>query len=215
MLYANLGVRGLTTRQVRDRQLERAVAMKPDLATVFTGTNDVIARHFDAAAVGADMEAMQRGLIGAGATVLTFTLPDLAPVMPLARLVTGRVHALNRALRTAALGSGAILVDIAQYPVASDRRMWNKDRIHANPFGHARIARALAHAIRLEGSDGSWALPLPEPEHWPWWKAWGAEVSWMTRHLLPWVVVGTLSRFMSPRRREPKRPELTPMIAPK
>lgn len=214
MLYANLGVRGLTTREVRDRQLERAVAMKPDLATLFSGTNDVLARRFDADAVGADMEYMQRALIGAGATVLTFTLPDLAPVMPLARLVRSRVHALSRATRVAALASGAILVDIAQYPVATDRRMWSEDRIHANAFGHARIARALAHALRLEGSDGSWALPLAEPDSRRWWGAWGAEARWIARYLLPFLVLGAFSPLF-PRRREPKRPDLTPLVAAK
>uniref|UniRef100_UPI00404B9C84 GDSL-type esterase/lipase family protein n=1 Tax=Cephaloticoccus sp. TaxID=1985742 RepID=UPI00404B9C84 len=41
--YANLAVRGLTTRQVRDQQLEAALAMQPDIATLFCGTNDVTA----------------------------------------------------------------------------------------------------------------------------------------------------------------------------
>ena len=41
LLYANLGVRGLTTVQVRERQLTPALALRPDLATVFCGTNDV------------------------------------------------------------------------------------------------------------------------------------------------------------------------------
>ena len=33
--YANLAQRGLTTREIRERQLERALALRPDLATVF------------------------------------------------------------------------------------------------------------------------------------------------------------------------------------
>ncbi|HEX7808937.1 MAG TPA: GDSL-type esterase/lipase family protein, partial [Thermoanaerobaculia bacterium] len=44
LLYANLAVRGRTTRQILDQQLALAVAMKPDLATVVAGTNDVLRR---------------------------------------------------------------------------------------------------------------------------------------------------------------------------
>src|SRR5439155_22626792 len=54
LLYAKLGVRGRTTRQIRDQQLAPALAMQPDLARVFSGTNDVLARRFDAEAVGRD-----------------------------------------------------------------------------------------------------------------------------------------------------------------
>src|SRR6266850_2929843 len=55
LLYANLAVRGLSTRQVRERQLDRAVALRPDLVTLFSGTNDVIAWHFDPGAVTRDV----------------------------------------------------------------------------------------------------------------------------------------------------------------
>jgi hypothetical protein len=76
LLYANLAVRGRSTREIRDEQLAPAAAMRPDLVTLFSGTNDVVKRHFDADAVGNDVEVMQRTLIDAGATVLGFTLPD-------------------------------------------------------------------------------------------------------------------------------------------
>ena len=84
LLYANLGARGATTREILARQLERAVAMRPDLATLFSGTNDVLRPRFDARAFAADVLALQRGLRDAGALVLTFTLPDLSALLPLA-----------------------------------------------------------------------------------------------------------------------------------
>jgi GDSL-like lipase/acylhydrolase family protein len=91
LLYANLAVRGLSTRQIRERQLTPAVRMQPDLVTLFSGTNDVVRRRFDPAGVAADVEAMHRALIGQGAVLLTFTLPDLTPVMPAARWIAPRV----------------------------------------------------------------------------------------------------------------------------
>lgn len=201
--YANLGVIGWTTRQILTRQLAPALALKPDLATVFAGTNDVVALRFDAHRVARDMETMQRELVAGGATVLTFTLPDLAPVMPLARLLTPRIRALNQGLRTAAARSGAILVDFARYPVGSDPRLWSEDRIHANAQGHARIACALGHALGLPGHDDSWSLALPEtpPRTRREWLA--AELRWMGRHLLPWIGSGLRPRALrEPRERE-------------
>ena len=62
-----------------------ALELAPDLATVVAGMNDVLRPSFDADRIAEDVGAMQRALVGQGATVLTFTLPDPAPVMPLAR----------------------------------------------------------------------------------------------------------------------------------
>jgi lysophospholipase L1-like esterase len=212
LLYANLAVRGLTTRQVRDRQLAAALAMRPDLATVFCGTNDVTAARFDASAVAADIAQMQRALVGGGAVVLSFTLPDLTPLMPVARLIAPRIAALNKAVVAASLASGAIVVDFAAHPVATDVRLWSEDRIHANSEGHARIAEALAQALNLPGSNDAWRMPVATPwlqtrRQW-----WAAEARWVIRHLLPWVWLGVRGQS-SADGRSPKRPLLAPLTA--
>lgn len=211
--YANLAIRGRRTRAIREQQLAPALALGPDLATVFSGTNDVIARRFDAQAVAADMEAMQRALIGCGATVLTFTLPDLTPVMPLARLIVPRITALNRALRDTAQRTGAILVDVAAYPVASDPRLWSDDRLHANAAGHARIAAALAHALELPGLDKGWSEPLAMQPPSTLRQRFAAEVWWARRHLLPWLTRHARGQSSGDERR-PKQPLLLPVRAP-
>lgn len=208
--YANLAVRGLRTRQVRERQLAPALAMRPDLATLFCGTNDVTHRGFDAAQVGADIAAMQRALVTQGATVLSFTLPDLTPIMPIARGIAPRIHALNRALRAASTETGSILIDFAAHPVATDPRLWSEDRIHANSDGHARIADALAHALDLPGSSTQWQQPLPAVPPRGLLADCSAELAWWGRYLLPWVVRGLLGRSDSAGR-VPKRPTLTPL----
>ena len=207
LLYANLGVRGRRTRQILEQQLEAALAMRPDLVTVFAGTNDAVARRFDIEAVTADMATIQRALIEAGATVLTFTLPDLGPVMPLARPLAPRVRALNQALRAVAAESGAILVDFAAHATASDPRLWSDDRLHANAAGHARMAAGLACALGLPGADRTWAQPLPPPEVTTARKKWAAELAWSRRHLLPWMWRHLRGRSRRDDHRA-KRPEL-------
>ena len=210
LLYANLGIRGRTTRQIRDTQLGPAMSMDPDLVTLFTGTNDAIRPRFNAAALGREVEFMQRALIAGGATVLGFTLPDLSRVLPLARPIAGRVRALNDALREASAASGAILVDFAAHPVGSDPRLWSEDRLHANAEGHARIAAALAWALGLPGTDQSWADPLPASPRRSLGATVAAEVRWSGRFLVPWAWRHLHGRS-SGDGLQPKRPELTPL----
>jgi lysophospholipase L1-like esterase len=133
--------------------------MRPDIMTFFSGTNDVIRSGFDARAVAADIERGHRAIRASGATLLTFTLPDLSSVIPFAKRITPRVEALNAVLREVSAKHGSVLVDLAAHPVASDPRLWSDDRLHANSLGHARIAAALAYAagLRLEHVDDRWS----------------------------------------------------------
>jgi lysophospholipase L1-like esterase len=213
VLYANLAIRGRTTRRIREEQLPAALQMRPDLALVVSGTNDLLRPRFDASALRADVETMQRELVSAGATVLTFTLPDLAAVIPLARLLRRRLLAMNHAIRDAAAASGALVCDFAAFPVTSDPRLWSDDRLHANSAGHERIAAALASTLGLEGSDPSWAEPLPGHA-----SPGGAaqlvrsEVAWMRRHFVPWLWRHAHGRS-SGDGISAKRPELTAVSA--
>jgi lysophospholipase L1-like esterase len=211
LLYANLAIRGRTTRQVREEQLAPALAMRPDLSTVVAGTNDVLRRHFDAEGFRADLQFMQQSLVDAGATVITFTLPDLTPVMPFARILGGRVALLNEQIRIACANSGAILCDLAAHSVGSDPRLWSDDRLHANSLGHARIADALAHHLGLPDTDASWSTPLPAlPRRTPF-QLVRAEVAWGRRHLFPWIWRHLRGRSSGDGIRA-KRPKLMPVV---
>ena len=210
LLYANFGDRGLTTREILDRQLEPAASMQPDLVSIFSGTNDVLSRQFDASSIERDMEHMQRRFIETGATVLTFTLPDLTPTMPMARLIAPRIHAMNDAVRSVVSRTGASWVDLAAYPVATDIRLWHQDRIHANACGHARIADALAFALELPGTDDSWRLELPPPAPITFGQKLAAEASWTWRYLFPWMAQSVRARIKG-QKLATRQPSLEPV----
>jgi lysophospholipase L1-like esterase len=212
LLYANLAIRGRSTRGIRDEQLEPALAMRPDLVTLFTGTNDVVRSKFDPDAVGRDVEYMQRRLIEQGATVIGFTLPDLSIVLPIARPIAGRVRALNDSLRQASAASGATLVDFAKHSVGSDPRLWSNDRLHANSLGHERIAAGLAWGLGLPDTDESWSHPLPTPWSRSLAGSIAAELRWQRDYFLPWVWRHLWGRS-SGDGRAPKRPSLLPVDA--
>jgi len=200
--YANFGMRGLTTREIKEQQLAPALALAPDLVTFFSGTNDVIRPRFDLQGVLADMRHVHQACVSTGAVVVTFTLPDLTPLLPLARLIAPRIRALNAGVRQVCADTGARLVDFASHPVATDARLWSDDRLHANAAGHARIAGALAEALGLPGASGAWSEPLPilPPVH-PWQRL-RQEAGWARRHLLPWAWL-QLTGAPPPRARRP------------
>ncbi len=212
LLYANLAVRGLKTRAVRETQLAPALAMRPDVATVFSGTNDIIRSRVNLDAVAEDIRAMQQAFRATGAAVLTITMPDLSGVIPGASRLRGRLERFNADVRAICAETGAHCVDLARYPVASDPRLWSEDRLHANALGHARIAQGLAAALGIDGFDDSWGAPLP-PEAPPSIRArLAADARWTRRHLFPWLARRLTGRSSAAGIRA-KRPQLTPVTA--
>jgi len=210
LTYANLAIRGRKVPQIRAEQLEPAIRLDPDLASVLGGLNDVLRRSFDVDRVVADLDAMTAALRGRGATVLTFTFPDPTAVITVARKpIRARVDALNERVRRMAAARGAVLVDLAADGFA-DPAHWCDDRLHANGAGHARVAAAAATALgAAPGSERS--APVMPPR-----RAtavrYAADAVWVGRHLTPWLW-RRLRGVSSGDGREPKRPEPLPVLA--
>jgi lysophospholipase L1-like esterase len=158
--YANLAVRGKLARQVHAEQLDAALALRPDLATVIAGVNDLLRPGFDADEVAGHLDAMFAALTAQGAVVATVTFPDITRITPLARPFSTRVTALNLRIRDSAASHGVVVAETARHAVVTDPRLWSPDRLHASPLGHQRIADALAHALRLPGADDGWTSPV-------------------------------------------------------
>ncbi len=185
--YANLAVRGRSAGEIRATQLAPAMAMRPDLATVVAGMNDLLRSGWDAKRVAGEVGAMVSGLRSVGATVITFTIPDVSRRMRLGRTLTEKTAALNVEIEKIARETGAVLLDLATYELAGDPRMWAVDRIHGNPEGHARIAAALAHLLELPGATGgslTEALPT-EPRRRR--DLLVEDLSWVARFVAPWA----------------------------
>ncbi|MCC9707495.1 SGNH/GDSL hydrolase family protein [Streptomyces sp. MNU76] len=212
--YANLAVRGRKAGEVRAEQLAPALAMRPDLATVVAGVNDVLRPRVDLDEVAGHLEAMFAALTAQGATVATLTFPDVGRISPLARPIGRRVLALNDRVREAAGRHGVVVAETAVHAAAADPRLWSADRLHAGPLGHERIAAAVAQALDLPGSDDTWTLPLPvEEAPVAAWRAVGAEARWIGTFLGPWLGRRLRGRS-SGDGRQAKRPTLTPLTTP-
>jgi lysophospholipase L1-like esterase len=204
--YANLAVRGKLARQVRETQLDAALALEPDLVSLLCGLNDMLRRGVDVGAVVAEIDGMVERLRAAGADVLLFTLPDPVPINPLAKNAAVALARLNAAIREISQRRGTFLVELDAHPVASDRRLWNEDRLHANPEGHRRIALAAAHAMGLPDFDHSWTTGFPSPLGR---RSRASHAVWFGRYFTPWLIRRLRGRS-SGDGRVAKRPELDP-----
>jgi lysophospholipase L1-like esterase len=209
LLYANLGIRGRKLRQIRDEQLEPALALEPDLATVVGGLNDILRPRCDIETLTGILEQMVVALTAQGATVLGMTFPDAAKVMPAARPARRRMHAFNQAVRSMGQRHGMLIADLDRHGVV-DARLWAVDRLHANTAGHVRIAAAMEQALGLDPEQDPWAL-LPPAHPIARMAAWRREAVWIGRHATPWVMRRVRGRS-SGDGRSAKRPELAPVV---
>lgn len=214
--YANLAIRGRQIAGIEQTQLEPALSMDPDLASVVGGVNDLLRPKVDLDEIAAHMERMQAALIAKGATVITVTLPDLASSMRVASLVSDRLKIYNQNMRDVAARSGAIVVDLARELAVYDPRGWSSDRLHASSDGHEMIAIAAARALGVEGAEEELAVlraNVPEIQAKPRRKAAIAEAQWVWTHLRPWIgrrIRGSSSGDGV----EPKRPTMERINAP-
>jgi lysophospholipase L1-like esterase len=208
--YANLAIRGRNTAQILAEQLPVALALRPHLTTVVSGMNDILAPGFDAVEVAAGVEQMFRQLTEAGATVLSLTLPDPTPNLPLTRIIQPRLLAFNEELRAAAGRHNVIMVDLGSFEEGSDPRLWSDDRLHGNSEGHELVARALAHGLGVPGFDDSWRKPLPPRVPPGRVDAVLADLTWAHTYALPWLWRSIRGRSAGDGL-EPKRPEPRPL----
>ncbi|MDT5105610.1 MAG: hypothetical protein QOI25_3123 [Mycobacterium sp.] len=185
--YANLAVRSRRIRDVLDDQLPAALDMEPDLITSCIGMNDVTrpGRTFERAL--ADLDYLHDRLAESGATVVTTTFPDLARILPVGRLIAGRVVEINDVIRSAAVRHAFRLVDLYGVPSMTDPDTWSTDRVHGSPRGHALFAAAAAEALGLPGSNHDWAHARPDVVQPGFRSRLYSQRLWAQNLLMPWL----------------------------
>jgi lysophospholipase L1-like esterase len=146
----NLGVRDLLAAEVRERQLEAALAFRPDLSIVAAGGNDALRRSFVPEQVARELDGIVGPLRQAGADVLMIELMDIVSsgLVPAeyAGPLDERMRALADITRNVAARHGAMLVEMRGHPASADPDVYSSDRLHLNARGHAIVA---AEAVRV------------------------------------------------------------------
>ncbi len=186
--FCNLAVSGATVADVRERQLDAALAHRPDLASLLVGVNDTLRSTWDPARLRADLLHVAGELTRGGATLMTARWHDHGSVLGLPRVVVRpideRIAVVNEVYDEVYARHGGLRLDLALMPEIADRTCWSIDRFHPSETGHRALARAWAARLRTAGLD----VPLPglEPEGGcP--PSWRRDVAWMITEGAPWV----------------------------
>lgn len=204
--YANLAIRGRLLDPIVDEQLDAAIAMEPDLITIYAGGNDLMRPGLDVDDLIRRYERALMRLTATGATVVAFTACDVgwAPVF---RWFRGRTAVYNELLREVAERHGVLLLDFWRLTDYHDYRMWDVDRLHMSTAGHERMAAEVLGLLGVDTSDLGTPLP-PDPAAQTTDLAGNAE--WVRVFLAPWLY-RRLRGTSSGDGLSPRRPDLQPL----
>lgn len=206
--YANLAIRGRLMGQVVDEQVPAALELQPDLVSLAAGVNDTLRRSYD---LDASMTALENGvrqLRGSGADVLLFAFGDPSRRSAIMASVRDRIARANAATHAIAEHYDCMVVDFWGRAVFDDDALWDGDRLHLSPAGHALASAAALEALGV--GDDRWRTPLP-PSPTPRLPMRAAgHARWVAEHFGPWLVRRAQGRS-SGDDITPKRPTLGPV----
>lgn len=180
--FANLAVRSRRVEHLA-AQVDRALELKPDLASVLMGSNDLLLARVDIAAVAAELERQIARLRGAGVEVLLGT--PFLPRRATARMIAKRFGEYNAHVRRIALHHGCHLLDIDTIPEVGDLEMWSEDRVHLASAGHRVLAYRAATILSVPHAEvlGTLDRALHDDDF----GGDGRTVTWLRAHALPWA----------------------------
>lgn len=157
--YSNLAQEGATTTDAL-AQLEPAIELGPDLATVICGANDVFATVRPrpdeiAGRLAGLIDALREGV--PGALVVTATVPERWRFLELgprteARISRG-IDALNCRIRELAAERRLPLLDVAVDRGLHDSENFAPDGLHPSSLGHERAAAAFMRLVADHAPD--------------------------------------------------------------
>ena len=184
-----LAASGACAGDIEREQLPRALALRPDLASVIFGINDALRPGFDPELIESVAARSVGALRACGAQVLTMRLPDAGWMLrlpaALARPLGRRTEQVNAVMDAVSARFGTLHFDAAGTPETYDRQMWAVDRLHPNERGHRLIARSFHSLLEAAGYELGPA-PDAEPASPPPTRL--AQAAWMATMGTGWVL---------------------------
>ena len=178
--YANLAVRSRRVADVCGPQLRRALELRPDLVSVFIGSNDLVLLRADARTLAAQLETAVVRLRDSGADVVLVT--PFLPRRAASAVYVRRFAAFATALAAIAERTGAILVDADRHPGLGARENWAEDLVHLSSRGHRLLAYIVGEQLGVPHAEVLGELDAALHEH--------ERITrglWWRRHALPWI----------------------------
>ncbi len=157
--YANLAIRGRKLDGILGEQVDPAIALKPDLVTIYAGANDIIRPAVDLDRLWASYDEALGRLAATGARLLVWTAFDPGHSSTY-QLFRGRFAVYNEMVRESADRHGATVVDFWRMREYRNWGLWDPDRMHMGPAGHQRMA---AQVLDVLGTSHDLMPVTPRP----------------------------------------------------
>ena len=205
--YANLAVRGRRLERIRDEQVPRAVAMRPDLITLAAGGNDILGFRVDVPSLTESFHHMVVDLTRTGATVVGSPASTAWPAAAEPGACRPR-RGVQRGGRRQRPGGGRT----RRRPLAPRRAPGR--HVGAGPAAPQQprapaVADAVLGVLGFEGEHATAASgAVTDAARRRWLAARRDDAAWARTYLAPWVG-RKIRRRSTGDLVEPKRPELT------
>lgn len=182
--FTNLAANGVRARHLLAGQIPAALALRPDIALLTVGGNDVLRGDFDPEEIRGYVRTSVTRLREQGAEVVVVLLSHIKLFElfhnNVARAMARRIDRANEALTAALAGTGALVVDGTATMGLLGMPAWHIDRIHPSPRGHRALAeRAVALLARFPAAR---EVEPPGKPAGPARTAW-----WLLRNGIPWI----------------------------
>lgn len=208
--YANLAIRGRKLHAILDEQVEPALALAPDLVSIYAGANDILRPRVDLDGLAERYDEAIGRLAAAGPRLLVFTAFDPGG-SAIYRALRGRFALYNEHVREIARRHGADVVDFWRLREYRDWRYWDPDRMHLGPAGHQRMAIEVLDTLGVD--HGLAPLPLDAVPSGSRREQLLENLDWLRTSAAPWVHRRLTGRS-SGDSISPKYPALARLAAP-
>lgn len=181
--YANLALRGSSLYEILTAQLEDALKLKPDLVTIFAGSNDFMRANKS----HPEMRALLRGAIErlheSGAHVLLVNTVN--PVhLKLFQPLSYKARAMTELINSVGAEYQVPVLDLFEMREFSNLEFWCEDMVHFSGHGHIRIANRAAQMLGIDqGFEETDLDQMERPDRRPL-----AVVKWTVQHVVPYLI---------------------------
>lgn len=181
--YANLALRGSSLYEILTAQLEDALKLKPDLVTIFAGSNDFMRANKS----HPEMRALLRGAIErlheSGAHVLLVNTVN--PVhLKLFQPLSYKARAMTELINSVGAEYQVPVLDLFEMREFSNLEFWCEDMVHFSGHGHIRIANRAAQMLGIDqGFEETDLDQMERPDRRPL-----AVMKWTVQHVVPYLI---------------------------
>lgn len=157
--YHNISRPGARVRELADVQIPLALEIKPKVAILIIGGNDVLRNDFNPKQMYDYLSDSILKLKEIDCEVFAMNLHDPAKILPipriLKRILRRRVSAVNNMFVALEQDYGLQVLNISNIDEVYDLKLWHVDRMHPNKLGHQKLATHFASLLRMRGYNSN------------------------------------------------------------